>query len=566
MKFLLVGNPNVGKSVIFSHLSGVTVIASNYPGTTVELTRSSFRWQNQLVDLIDLPGTYALEPTSPAEEVTASMIAEGDVIINVIDSTNLERSLNLTLQLIKTGKPLLIVLNLWDEANHLGIGIDAPGLERIIGVPVVSTCAITGEGIKGLVDHLSEARAGQYRFDDNERWHEVGKIVAAVQTIVHRHHTWLERLGDASLSPFTGVAIALAVMAGSFGLIRFIGEGLSNHVLEILFHRYWTPVVLKIYNWLGTGFISEILVGRVQTVQINYLGAFGLLTTGLFVPIALVLPYVLAFYLVLGLLEDTGYLPRLAVLADTFTHRLGLHGLAIIPMMLGLGCNVPGLMATRILESKKQRFIAATLTCIAVPCMSQMAVIAGLIGRYGISSLGVVVLTLMLTGMILGIILNRLVAGESPEIFIEIPPYRLPYLRVIAKKLWIRMKKFMLEAEPMVLLGVLIINILTYFHILNIFAQIFSPVVTGWLGLPAQSALALIVGFLRKDVAVGMLVPMGLSQHQLIVASVVLAMYFPCVATFVVLWKELGTSGLIKSTLLMIAVSTLVGGLLNLLL
>lgn len=563
MKFLLVGNPNVGKSVMFSRLSGVQVIASNYPGTTVEFIQGTFIYKGASNELVDLPGTYSLDPTSPAEAVATKMLGQGDVLINVIDSTNLERSLNLTLQLIKTSKPMIIVLNLWDEAAHTGITINAKKLEEILGVPVMTTCAITGEGVINLVQRLEEASPGKYTFDDKNRWQDVGKIVSEVQVIKHKHHTILELLGDASLSPLTGLLLAIAVTIGSFTLIRFIGEGLSNHVIEPLFHSYWSPVLFKLYEKIGPGFLSEILIGNIQPSSINYMTAFGLLTTGLFVPIALVAPYVLAFYLVLGLLEDTGYLPRLAVLADTFMHKLGLHGLTVIPMMLGLGCNVSGLMATRMLESKRERFISATLMCVAVPCMSQLAMITGLVGRFGMSGLGVVVITLGIVGFLLGFILNRVMPGESPEIFVEIPPYRIPYLRVIAKKLWMRMKKFLLEAEPLVLLGVFIINILTYFKVIDSISAVFRPVVTNWLGLPQATSLALVIGFLRKDIAVGMLVPMGLTQHQLVVASVILAMYFPCIATFVVLWKELGLSGLIKATAIMVVLSTIVGGIIN---
>jgi ferrous iron transport protein B len=247
-------------------------------------------------------------------------------------------------------------------------------------------------------------------------------------------------------------------------------------------------------------------------------------------------------------------------------HKIGIHGLAIIPMLLGVGCNVPGAMATRILETKKERFIAATLMAIAVPCMAQIAMIFGLAGSYGVQALFLVFATLFLVWIILGVILNRTVKGESPEIFIEIPPYRIPYFQSLFKKLWMRVRWFLKEAIPYVLLGVLFVNILYSIGIIKFIGQISAPLITGLLGLPADTVGALIIGFLRKDVAVGMLVPLGLSMKQMVIASVVLTMYFPCIATFTVLIKELDIKDMIKATLIMIFSTVLVGTALNLIL
>jgi ferrous iron transport protein B len=300
--------------------------------------------------------------------------------------------------------------------------------------------------------------------------------------------------------------------------------------------------------------------------QIDFVESLGLLTTGLFVPIAAVLPYVFSFYLVLSFLEDSGYLPRLAVLVDNVMHRLGLHGLAIIPMMLGLGCNVPGAMATRVLETKRERFLAATLMAIAVPCTAQTAMVVGLVGRHGAKGLGLVFGTLLVVWLTLGFLLNRFSKGESPEIFVEIPPYRMPYWGALLKKLSMRIKGFIRGAVPFVLLGVLITNILYSLGIIQFIGRLASPVITGVLGLPQDATGALIIGFLRKDVAVGMLLPLGLDLRQIVVASVVLTMYFPCVAAFAVLVRELGMKDMLKSAAIMIASALIVGGLLNLIL
>jgi len=291
--------------------------------------------------------------------------------------------------------------------------------------------------------------------------------------------------------------------------------------------------------------------------------SFGLLTTGLYVPIAMVLPYVLSFYLVLGILEDLGYLPRLAILVDSLMHKVGLHGFASIPMILGIGCNVPGALATRVLETTRERFIAATLMAIAVPCTAQIAMIIGMLGDQPLY-LTAVFGSLFLAWIGLGVLLNKVLKGESPEIFVEISPYRIPYWNTVVKKLWMRVREFLSSAIPMVLLGVLFMNILYSLGIVNWIAVVTAPVITGLLGLPREAVSALIIGFLRKDVAVGMLVPLNLSAGQLVVACVVLAMYFPCVATFVVLIRELGIKGMFKSTLIMLFSALGAGTILNL--
>jgi len=570
MKILLMGNPNVGKSVVFNRVTGANVIASNYAGTTVEFTKGSMKVGDQRVELIDVPGTYTLEPTSKAEEIAVEMLNErndSDVVINVVESTNLERSLNLTLQLLKHKVPVVVALNFWDETKHKGISIDDKKLEQILGVPCVPICAVTGEGVNHLVERIKEAKLSEYDYEDKERWQKIGSIVDKVQTITHRHHTWLERLGDASVSPLTGIPIAAVVMFLAFKVIRFIGEGLIGNVGEPLFEKLWMPVVMKLSALMGSGgFLHDLVIGQLIDGEIDFGQSFGLLTTGLFVPIGAVLPYVFAFYVVLSFLEDLGFIPRLAVMVDTLMHKLGLHGFAIVPMLLGLGCNVPGALATRVLETRRERFISATILSIAVPCAALQAMVVGLVGKHGAGYLAIIYGTLLAVWVVLGLIFNKTVKGESPEIFLEIPPYRIPYLRSLAKKIWIRIKWFLKEAVPFVLLGVLIVNLLYTFGIIQFVGKITAPVVTRVLGLPQDAVGALIVGFLRKDVAVGMLVPLGLTIKQLVIASVVLAMYFPCVATFTTLIKELGVVDMLKSTAIMVISSLVVGGLLNLIL
>ncbi len=568
MKILLMGNPNVGKSVVFSRLTGIHVIASNYPGTTVSYTRGFVKLDEETVEVIDVPGTYTLEPTTDAEEIASQMLNTGDLVINVVDATNLERNLYLTLQLLERNIPVVVALNIWDDTEHRGIHIDLSRLQELLGVPVIPTVAVTGQGIKELVSSTSKATSPDMPLRSrDERWVAIGGIIDQVQSVTHRHHTWLERLGDASVKPLTGGIIALAVLAVAFLVIRFIGESLIVYLLEPLFDNLWAPVILRLSDLLGsTGFLHGILIGEIIGSEVNFVESFGLLTTGLFVPFGMVLPYIISFYLVLGLLEDVGYLPRLAVLMDTIMHRLGLHGYAIIPTMLGLGCNVPAILATRILESKRERFIAATLISIAIPCAALQAMILGLVGQHGGQYVAIVYGTLFIVWIILGFILNRVVRGFSPELLIEIPPYRLPPWRTVLQKLWMRVYGFLVEAIPIILGAVLAINILYTLGIFGAITNFTAPVVTGLLGLPKEAVTALVVGFLRKDVALGMLAPLALTAEQLVIGSVVLAMFFPCIATFVVLLRELGVVNMLKSAGIMIIAALLVGGALNLIL
>jgi ferrous iron transport protein B len=558
VRILLIGNPNVGKSAVFSRLTGTQVIISNYTGTTVEFTKGSTVLRTgETREVIDVPGTYSLEPTCKAEEVAVSildsMLDEGDVIVNVVDATHLERNLYLTLQLLERDIPVVVALNLWDEARHKGISIDVDRLENILGVSVVPTSALTGEGIDILMDRISqmtedadaESRRGQDTSDSlrgfpgmashpsaDERWTEIGRILTEVQSISHRHHTFIDRLEDASIQPVTGLIIAVLVMYLSFKTVGLIGEGLISYVFDPVFEGIVRPVVTQLGVVLGSeGFLHDLLIGRLVNGQIDFETSMGLLTTGLYVPIAMVLPYVFAFYVALGILEDVGYLPRLAVLVDNLMHVLGMHGYAIIPMVLGFGCNVPAALATRILESRREKFICATMLSIGIPCMAQTAMVVGLIGRYGWQYLAIIYGILFILWLIIGFVLNAMLPGSSPPLLMEIPPYRLPHPKVLGKKVWIRIRVFLADAIPYVFLGVLFVNILHVSGIIDALSRVFAPLLGGLLGLPSEAIVALLMGFVRKDVAVGMLSPLGLSVRELVVAVIVLTAYFPCAAT-----------------------------------
>lgn len=568
-RILLFGNPNVGKSAIFTRLTGVRVIASNYPGTTVEYLRGKTRINNKDIEVIDVPGTYSLRPESPAEKVAKKFIDKSNpketLIINVIDSTNLERNLKLTLQLLSTNFLVLVLLNFWDETQHKGITIDIQKLSELLKVPVIPTVAITGYGIRELRENIEKAKPSEFKIKEKDAWNFIGKIIKKVQIIEHHHHTFLQVLEEISTHPVLGIAFSGVILFLSFLIIRLIGEGLIGFVFEPIFENLWAPVLLKFSAFFSEGSIPHnILIGELFEGKIDFYQSFGLLSTGLFIPIAAVLPYIISFYFVLSILEDTGYLPRLAVLVDRLMHQIGIHGMGIIPMLLAYGCNVPGVMATRIMETRRERFIAITVMSISIPCMAQIAMIFGLLGKYGGRGIAPVFLTLFLVWIIIGKIMAKYVSGESPEIFTEIPPYRIPYFKVSLKKVWIRVGWFIKEALPFVLTGVLIVNLFYIFGFIDLLSKLFGPFLSKVLGLPPEAIAALFIGFLRKDVAIGMLAPLGLSIGQLITASVVLTMYFPCVATFVVLFKELGFWDTIKSSAIMISSALFVGWILNL--
>lgn len=568
-KIFLLGNPNVGKSVVFSRLTGVRVISSNYPGTTVGISKGFLRGNEDNVEVIDLPGTYSLEPNSKAEEVAVSLLKEGapqeNVVINIVDATNLERNLFLTLQLIAEGYRVIVCLNMCDDTTHRGISIDTQELERILGVPVISTCAVTGAGIKFLIERIEDARiVTRPKVTHPQRWQDIGMIIEKVQRLSHRHHNLREALEDASISPWSGFLMSVVVIYAAFKAVRFLGEFLIIRICDPVFFNFYQPLLNKLSAILGSeSLVHHLLIGDLINGQIDFKQSMGLLTTAPYIEFAMVLPYVVSFYLILSILEDVGYLPRLAILLDNLLHRLGLHGFAIIPVLMGFGCNVPGIMATRVLESKRERFIASTLISIGVPCVPLQAMIFGLLGKFSGFYVGGVYLVLFSVVLILGVVLNSVLKGYSPELLLEIPPYRFPPLEVLWHKLYFRVKAFIFEAVPIVLLGVLFINILLYLHVFDWLTNLFAPVIHGLFGLPKQAIVALVIGFLRKDVAVGMLMPLGLTAKQLFIAATLLAVSFPCIATFVVLLKELGVKSLIKSTLIMILVTLIVGTILN---
>ena len=572
---ILIGNPNVGKSAIFWRLTGIHATTSNYPGTTVAYKSGFARIHDEEYEVIDTPGSYSLEATNQAEQVTLDLIDKGDLFVNVVDATNLERNLLLTMQLLEQGLPVVVALNMSDEAAHTGIQIDVDALQQYLRVSVIPTVGISGVGVKELsvavrdcVQRIesSEEFPSIRKHESAERWADIGALVGRVQNLQHRHHTFLERLQDLSLSPGTGLIIAVVLLFAAFRVVRFLGEGLIAVLFDPFFEALVRPLLTAVSNAIGgMPFLHQVVIGRLIDGEIDFMQSMGLLTTGLYVPLGAVLPYVLSFYLVLSLLEDVGYLPRLGVLLDGLMHKLGLHGFSVIPLLLGLGCNVPAILATRCLESKSQRFIACTLISIGVPCVSLQAMLFKLLGPFGFRCILAVYLFLAGVILVLGCILRRVVTGILPELILEIPPYRAPSFRLTLHKLYYRCRGFVLEAIPIILVGILVVSVLDGLGAFDALAALTAPAVTRVWGLPKEAVLPIVMGFFRKDIAAGMLLPLQLSPGQLMTAGVLLSLTFPCIASFVVMFSELGWKATLKSVGLMLVAALVFGGLANIL-
>jgi ferrous iron transport protein B len=569
-RILLAGNPNVGKSVVFSRLTGLEVISSNYPGTTVGYTTGWTMLAGERFSITDVPGAYSHEPTNKAEEVARQILSEegSALLLNVLDATNLERNLFYTLELASLGLPTVILLNKWDIARRRGVDIDAAALERQLGIRTIPFVATTGEGLSGLKKAVEDFNSGALPGPapvpaaPDDKWKLIGRISAECQKIRHKHATLLDKLEDITSRPSTGLPFAALAMLAVFWTIRISGEGLINHLLDPLFRHAWLPLAARALSGLADGsFLKTLLLGTTP----DPMNSFGLLATGLYIPFVSVLPYIVAFYTALGLLEDIGYLPRLAVLLDSYMHRLGLHGYGTIPMMLGLGCKVPAILATRVLETPRERVIATALTLGLAPCMPQTAMIFSILSPYPLKYTLLVFAAVAAAGILSSLALSRLLKGETPELFLEIPPYQTPCAPILAKKIYFRVKDFLTEAVPMIIVGVLVIQLMDMAGVLAGLSNFFRPAVTGLLGLPADTVSVMTLGFLRKDISIAMLVPFSLAPGSLVVASVFLSLYLPCLGSFMVTVRELGPKDAAKVFAMNFAAALLFASALNLL-
>ncbi len=392
----------------------------------------------------------------------------------------------------------------------------------------------------------------------DERWDLIEKISAKTVKFGAYKPTLKDAIAEVTVKPLTGIPLAIAVLFGFWMFFcDFAGTLFTDGFLVELFDEHFLPWIQGAFPGKDT-WLYYIFVG--DPVADNCFEALGMLTSGLFIAIAIVLPAIVAFYLILGLLEDVGYMPRLAVLIDTVLHKIGLHGYAIVPTLLSLGCNVPGISATRVLETRKQRFIMLALLGVFVPCGAQIGVMSALIPEL----IGWVFLILGVGYILFGYVLFKLIPGETPEILIDVPPYQRPTLSNIAWKLWLRVSHFLFVALPFVFLGCVIVAIMYLTGAMDVLSTALTPLLTGWFGVPSETVAPLIAAFLRKDLAVALLSEIEMTPYQMLTSVVLVTIYFPCLATFAVLLKEESWKEFLGTLAFLAVMIFLYGGLLHL--
>jgi ferrous iron transport protein B len=606
IRIALVGQPNCGKSTIFNHLVGYKATTSNLPGTTVEYLKSEALITGERVEIIDLPGTYSLTSLDRAEAETRNFLLEGqvDAVLNVVDASLLSRSLELTLQLLEMRIPLVVCLNMEDEAKRKGIAIDAEALSRRLGVPVVSTVAVRGLGVKEAASAAVKIAKEKPNVPVLSYSPDVEETIGAVAKrleggpwgvperflaikLLEQDPYWIETLQEEAgelweetehlrnrLSERRGRSADEVLSAERHGRAMELFEavatvgppttGLRDRIDALLMHRVFGylffaaimlaffTVVFRIGAMIETPMMAlfdraiEHLATGVAKESLLFFALKGMVQ-GMAGAIGIVLPYLVPFLIGLAVLEDVGYLPRAGYLMDVFMHKIGLHGKSVIPFILGYGCSVPAVMATRILDSERDRFITAMLA-IMVPCVARTTIIFGLVGYF----LGpYLAFSLYFINLIviaaLGKALTKLFPQVTPGLILEIPPYRIPSVRVVFAKMWLRVREFIVLAWPLLIGGSLALSLLEYAH-WDRYLNLVSLPVTWTLGLPLSVGVTLIFGVLRKELSLIMLfqalgtvhLATVLTAGQMMTFALFVLFYIPCAATIAVLKRELG--------------------------
>lgn len=631
MEIALAGNPNVGKSVIFSRLTGVGVISSNYPGTTVEFFEGKATFMGSTITVIDLPGTYSLAGNTDDERVATNLLFERrpDTVVAVLDSTRLERNLVLLFELIESGYNVVAALNMYDVMRKSGRLVDIARLERLLMVPAIPTVATKGEGIDSLLftsvqlrgkskfkvrydSHIEEMirrligmlKADEWKMPlravalrlltgdprvieraspeavkassemseeflrqhgedvvvhiERDRFGEAGRIASEVVG-ESRPPKKEGILSDLTLRPSTGLPILIGVLAAVFLVLVFVGSAIESALVGA-----YTDAVRGPFEDFRDSLSSDVTRGAAEGV---YLSVEAML--------ALVIPYILVFYLMLALLEDTGYLVRVVSLLDGVMHRLGLHGRAVIPMVVGYGCNVPAILATRAMGSKRERLILATLITIAVPCSAQTAIIIGTVGNYaGVLWALSIYMVLGATLVLLGFAMHKTIRFEPTGLFVEIPDLRVPSARETLRKTGIRVKEFLTIAFPLLLAGSIVLEVMMAADVLQRLIEPSEGFMMAVLGLPGVTIIALVFGILRKEMALQMMMvlfgtsnlAMHLSPEQMFTFALVMAVFMPCLAAFAVMLKEFGAKSTILVTVGSISLAMAMGAASHLLL
>lgn len=596
---VLAGNPNCGKSALFNRLTGLYVNVSNFPGTTVDISRGA--WNG--AELIDTPGVYGLGSYSDEERIARDTILGADVVINVVNATTLERDLFLTVQLVEAGLPLVIATNMMDEAERLGLSLDIAALSRAMGVPVIPIVAVTGRGLDILAVAVDSPGRGSPGTATAMAVREVKSRVRAAARQPSLAEMLLVAEGDEEISARYGLdpganreeiyfarrrrvdrLVGDLVVGGTRqGVAVWLGEWTARPLVGV-------PVLISVLYamyWLVGVFVAQTVVGflegrvmrgayepAVRGVAQRFLpassglfrilvGEFGVLTMTATYTLGLLLPLVAGFYLSLAIMEDSGYLPRVAVLADKALNRLGLNGRAVIPMILGFGCVTMATLTTRVLGSERERTIAVALLGIAIPCSGQLGVIAALLMPLGPSAILLYGLIIFLVYGFLGVALNQLLPGESTDLLLDLPPLRIPRPGNVLKKTAARVSSFLLEALPIFALGALGVAVLQETGVLVFIEKALSPVTVGWLQLPAQAGRAFVMGLIRRDFGAAGLYDLAMTSQQKLVSVVTITLFVPCIASVLVMLKERGIRIGVAIFAGALFVATLTGGLVS---
>jgi len=623
----------VGKSLIFGKLTGVGVISANYPGTTVEFSEGKAKFMDMTVTVIDLPGTYSLAGSTDEERVATKLLFERtpDTVIAVLDTTRLERNLVFLFELIESGYNVVAALNMFDVVRKNKLDIDIERLERILMMPMIPTVATKGQGIDSLlytsvqmrrksrfkvrydshteemISHLEKAlneddwsyplrsvairllmgdanvtekASPQIRataeklrkeFEEGhgedivvhiqrDRFGEAGRIAKeAIGAVVTEKKQRLPK-DDITIKPSTGLPILIGVLALVFMVLVFVGGAIEGVLVGA-----WGETGREYFTTVAEDTGNELASGIVQGVSLSIEAM-----------LALVIPYIMVFYIMLSILEDTGYLVRVVSLLDGVMHRLGLHGRAVIPMVVGFGCNVPAILATRAMGSKRERLILAVLITIAVPCSAQTAIIVGSVGKFAGAWWALLIyLILMAMLVVLGLALHRTIKFEPSGMCVEIPDLRWPSAKQTAVKTYIRLKEFLTMAFPILLVGSIVLEALLALGILQQLLEPAEPFMVTVLGLPAFTAVALIFGILRKEMALQMLIVLAgalqqttklsdvLTNEQMFVFALVMAVFMPCLAAFAVMAKEFGLKSTTMVALTSISLALIMGAVAN---
>jgi ferrous iron transport protein B len=567
LRIALVGNANVGKSVVFGRLTGRYATVSNYPGTTVSTTTGRTVIGAEVCDVIDTPGVNALLGTlSEDEQITRRLLESGgaDVVVQVADARNLRRALVLTSEIAALQKPMVLALNMVDEALARGISIDGRRLGLELGIPVIEMVAVEGRGLPELRDALTRASIPRTPADVDRaataRWaHDVtGRVRHAGALSMARLQ---EALSRATREPLTGVPILAAVL---YGMYLFVGVFGAQTLVGLLEGELFGNAINPAAAWLAERFIPF------APAREFFVGEYGLVTMGLTYAIGIVLPVVATFFLMFGLLEDSGYIPRLAIFSDRIFRTMGLNGTAVLPMVLGLGCDTMATMTTRILGTPKERLIATLLLALGIPCSAQLATIMGILG--GISFAALLTLFTVVLGqlVLVGWLAARILPGERSPFILELPPIRRPRLGNVLAKTQRRVWWYLGEAVPLFAAGTMLLFALDAFDLLDLLTRAGTPIVTGLLGLPASTAQIFVMGFLRRDYGAAGLFDLAhagaLTGVQSVVALTVMTLFVPCIANFLMIARERGIRAALAIVAIITPLAVLTGAGLNLVL